>query len=146
MRWAKVQTGSLEISASESNLTSIIKDKLVRFNGNVKRKQLNIDFPTGDDCLAMDDEKMITTLIRNLLHNAIKFSPEKGSILFKILNENNFCKISIADCRIRISLEDQKLLFDLKNDSSGIGISKEKGTGTGLVLCKEFIELNKGAI
>lgn len=146
LKWAMVQNGSLQISATEFNLTKVIRENIELLSENANQKKLKINFHQCDDCFVLADEEMITTVFRNLLNNAIKFSPENGSINFSISAEAQFYKVSIKDQGIGISLADQQLLFDLNNDARTIGTSKEKGTGLGLVLCREFIELNGGKI
>ena len=146
LKWAMVQNGSLQIAATEFNLTKVIRENIELLSENANQKKLNINFNQCDDCFVLADEEMITTVLRNLLNNAIKFSPENGNINFSISASAEFYKVSIKDQGIGISPVDQQLLFDLNNDARTIGTSKEKGTGLGLVLCKEFIELNGGKI
>jgi signal transduction histidine kinase len=141
-----VQNGSLQIAATEFNLTKVIRENIELLSENANQKKLNINFNQCDDCFVLADEEMITTVLRNLLNNAIKFSPENSSIKFSISADAEFYKVSIKDQGIGISPADQQLLFNLNNDVRTIGASKEKGTGLGLVLCKEFIELNGGRI
>jgi len=146
LRWAMVQTGSIQIKTSEFNLTAIIRENIELLSENAKQKKLTVNFQVCDDCMAIADEAMITTVLRNLLNNAIKFSPIGSPINFSIALTDNFWKVSVKDKGIGISSADQQLLFDLKDGTRTIGVSKEKGTGLGLVLCKEFIELNGGKI
>jgi signal transduction histidine kinase len=146
LKWAMVQNGSLQIAATEFNLTKVIRENIELLSENANQKKLNINFNQCDDCFVLADEEMITTVLRNLLNNAIKFSPENSSIKFSISADAEFYKVSIKDQGIGISPADQQLLFNLNNDVRTIGASKEKGTGLGLVLCKEFIELNGGRI
>ena len=89
---------------------------------------------------------MIDTVIRNLLTNAIKFSKEGGAVVIKSEPEGDMVMISVIDNGIGIAEENQKRLFGLENVHSTFGTKNEKGSGLGLVLCREFIERNGGKI
>ena len=90
---------------------------------------------------------MINTVIRNLVSNAIKFNVNGGTIEINALQKNNMIEIEVKDTGVGLTDEDIKKLFriDVKNTSIGSS-SKEKGTGIGLIICKEFIEKNSGQI
>jgi signal transduction histidine kinase len=89
---------------------------------------------------------MIKLVIRNLLSNAIKFTKEAGTIKVESSLDNGAVQISIIDNGVGISPEQQKQLFDNSTHFSTQGTNREKGTGLGLLICKEFIEKNKGRI
>ena len=88
---------------------------------------------------------MLATIIRNLVSNAIKFTNVGGSIEIRAVAEQNQTKISICDNGIGISEETRSKLFGIDNLTT-IGTAKEKGSGLGLILCKEFVEKNRGRI
>jgi len=89
---------------------------------------------------------MINTVLRNLISNAIKYTDKNGSITIKTEKKHNKINISITDTGVGISSESIPKLFDLEHNYTTLGTDNEKGTGLGLVLCKEFIEINKGKI
>ena len=89
---------------------------------------------------------MINTVIRNLLSNAIKFSENDGTINISCKSENDQILIKIKDDGIGISPQDQKRLFKIDQYYSTTGTEGETGTGLGLIICKEFVEKNKGKI
>ena len=88
---------------------------------------------------------MIKTVIRNLVSNAIKFT-NSGTIEIKTTKEEHLIITCIRDTGIGMSEEDRGKLFRIEVDPSTIGQSTEKGSGLGLILCKNFIELNEGSI
>jgi len=88
---------------------------------------------------------MIKTIIRNLITNAIKFTPSKGMIIINIDEENEFIKVGIKDTGIGIKQEDMPKLFKIDTIITTKD-SETKGSGLGLILCKELIEINKGEI
>ena len=89
---------------------------------------------------------MINVIIRNLLNNAIKFTKNGGTVSVSSKTKNNFTEISIKDTGIGISKENINKLFRTDVHHTTIGTSEEKGTGLGLILCKEFVEKNNGKI
>jgi len=89
---------------------------------------------------------MVKTVVRNLLSNAVKFTPEGGQIELSARQENGEAVFTIADSGIGIAATDLNKLFKVEEDVTAVGESAEKGTGLGLILCKELIEKNKGRI
>jgi signal transduction histidine kinase len=92
------------------------------------------------------DEQMIKTIIRNLLSNAIKFTPENGEITIKIKKLKNEIHVAIKDTGIGIKEEDKEKIFRIDSNFTTSGTSKEKGSGLGLILSKEFAERNNSRI
>jgi len=84
--------------------------------------------------------------VRNLLSNAIKFTPVNGEIHITISDKGDMWLVSVTDTGIGIAPEDQKRLFKIDSNPTTIGTQQEKGTGLGLILCKEFVERNGGVI
>jgi len=92
------------------------------------------------------DNNMIKTVLRNLVSNAIKFSKEGQKIIVSSVEKSNFIQIKIKDQGLGMSKSEQEELFDLHLNKSATGTSGESGTGLGLIICKEFVDLNKGQI
>ena len=89
---------------------------------------------------------MFETVFRNLVGNAIKFTNENGTILISANKENSFCKISVKDDGVGISEENIAKIFRIDSKHKTPGTMGEKGTGLGLILCKEFVEKHGGKI
>jgi len=146
----------LEWASSQSNKTSIVKEKinLGNLTGEAitllkpiaKNKKILIKSDIPDEMIAYADRNMVSTVILNLLTNAIKFTPQKGFVEIRSYERNNHVEVEVADSGIGISENNQKKLFRLDEKFQTDGTEKEKGTGLGLVLCKEFIEKNNGEI
>ncbi|MDA3904583.1 MAG: ATP-binding protein [Bacteroidales bacterium] len=83
---------------------------------------------------------MLSTIIRNLVSNAIKYTPKGGEITISATSEINETKVSVMDTGIGIKPEDLKNLFKIDKATSTRGTDNEKGTGLGLLLCKDFVE------
>jgi two-component system, sensor histidine kinase and response regulator len=92
------------------------------------------------------DLNMFETVFRNLVGNAIKFTNENGTILISATKENSFCKISVQDDGVGISEENIAKIFRIDSKHKTSGTMGEKGTGLGLILCKEFVEKHGGKI
>jgi two-component system sensor histidine kinase/response regulator len=87
---------------------------------------------------------MVRTIIRNLISNAIKYTNQGGHINIVCSINNKKCKISVIDNGIGISAENISKIFKIDESYTTSGTEREKGTGLGLILCKEFIEKNNG--
>ena len=92
------------------------------------------------------DINSVKTIIRNLVSNAIKFSHPEGAISISVDEWQDFVEVGISDTGVGMSEEDQQKIFDISAKHSTLGTNKEKGTGLGLILCKEFAERNHGSI
>jgi signal transduction histidine kinase len=112
----------------------------------LKRKEISLHNEVKHDISAYIDINTIGIVIRNLLTNAIKFTPIGGVIRITSYSEGDKINIIFSDTGIGIKSENLAYLFDVNNNASSLGTEDEKGTGLGLLLCKEFTELNKGTI
>ena len=108
-------------------------------------KKININCTIDKNVVVIADPDMFQVVIRNLLHNAIKFSPHGEQIFISQKIVGNECQICVKDNGVGIPLEKQKDIFLLTTHST-YGTGNEKGMSLGLTLCKEFIELQKGRI
>ena len=146
LQWSLTQTGKLKpefVSFHSGDLVKRVYEQTLPL-AKEKNLDLKIDVLTNESVLA--DVKMIETVLRNLLNNALKFTPVKGSIQLKIRSENNKAIFEVLDSGIGISSEDQQKLFKIETDNKKVGQAANKGTGLGLILCKEFVEVNGGTI
>ncbi|MGC9353915.1 MAG: ATP-binding protein, partial [Mariniphaga sp.] len=143
--WARSQMRTTTISAKKQNLSEVLKKNITlkRAIANQKKITLSGNFP--DNLEALFDREMINTVIRNILSNAIKFTPLGGHVNLYATAKNDEVTISIADTGIGIEKNDAARLFDLDKVNRA-GTRGEKGTGLGLVICKEFVNNNNGRI
>ncbi len=145
LEWAKIQTGKLEANPEKFLILDIIKDNASLLNEMANKKNIKILIDEKTDREVYADKNMIKTIIRNLITNAIKFTPSKGMIIINIDEENEFIKVGIKDTGIGIKQEDMPKLFKIDTIITTKD-SETKGSGLGLILCKELIEINKGEI
>jgi len=144
--WARIQMNTLEFSIESINLKKLVNSSIDIVEERAKEK--NIQLQTSiDDILVEINESSIKTVIRNLLSNSIKFSNRNSLIEInsKILNDNTI-EISVKDNGVGIPEENINNLFKIESTFTTYGTEKEKGTGLGLIICKELIDKNKGII
>jgi signal transduction histidine kinase len=110
------------------------------------KKNIEIEMNIKTDTYALGDINMVSIVFVNLLSNAIKYTKPGGSINVSAVDSGNYIKIVVADNGIGMVKEDIEKLFRVEIDHKTIGDSEEKGTGIGLILCKEFVSRNGGEI
>ncbi len=145
--WARIQMNTLEFSVETVNLKSLVRNSIGIVEEKAKEK--NIEIKTQIENINLDiNESSVKTVIRNLLSNAIKFSNKNSTIKIssKVSNDSKSIKISVKDSGVGIPQENIDKLFKIESSFSTFGTEKEKGTGLGLILCKDLIEKNDGTI
>lgn len=146
LEWSRSQTGTINYHPEKLNL-KIITDEVIALNGNnAAQKNISLHNKLSKNCIAFADRNMIRTILRNLISNSIKFTNKGGKIILAANKAKEKVTYSISDNGIGIKSSDIKKLFRIDINPKTIGASQEKGTGLGLILCKEFIEINSGEI
>ncbi|MBL0265505.1 MAG: ATP-binding protein [Leptospiraceae bacterium] len=115
-------------------------------NGNALKKNITIEKSFADNDTVYADNMLVNTILRNLLTNAIKFTHPNGKITVSALMKDDFLEISVTDTGVGIDPKNIPKIFKIDSKFSLPGTNKEKGTGLGLVLCKEFVEKQGGTI
>ncbi|HEY4784869.1 MAG TPA: two-component regulator propeller domain-containing protein [Bacteroidales bacterium] len=148
LQWSRSQSGTLVFDPLPLNIDKLIVNSIKQVTDIAENKGVNIVFEhEHKDVIVQADENMINTVVRNLITNAIKFSHKGGNITVYLSKaDNQFAKISIADEGVGMTQETCNNLFRIDKNFSTIGTAGEKGTGLGLVLCKDFIDTHKGKI
>jgi len=147
LEWSRSQTGSLKVNLGVTNLYNIIMENVEFARNSALKKEISIKVDAEKDIAAFFDRNMIDTIIRNLLTNAIKYSFRNSTIKItaKELGEDKVI-LEITDEGIGIPKDKIDSLFNVKQNNSTLGTEREKGTGLGLLVCKEFIDINNGEI
>lgn len=147
LHWSRAQTGNIHFMPEPFNFYDAIEETISLLKMNIDNKNLTVINKTDKDCKVKADYNMISTILRNLLSNAIKFSHVGKSIIISSnqINKNNI-QISIEDKGIGINPKEKEKLFHIGENVAKPGTSNEKGTGLGLLVCKEFIEKHGGKI
>lgn len=147
LSWARAQTGKIQYEPSELDLKYLLKEVINLVALQATAKNIKIELIFEEDFVIYTDDDLIMTVVRNLLTNAIKYSKRNSVIEVDAkLLDDYYLQLSIKDYGTGIPKEIIDSLFDIGRGESKPGTSNEKGTGLGLILCKEFIELNKGKI
>ncbi|WP_179950080.1 PAS domain-containing sensor histidine kinase [Lutibacter citreus] len=146
MEWSRSQTGRMEFNPEYIDLDSIIKSTLELLKPTSEQKLISIVLNTPIKITLHADKAMIEAILRNLISNAIKFTPQKGTINITAKENEKEYLISVIDGGVGIEKSNLEKLFQIDSSYSTLGTEKEKGTGLGLILCKDFIDKHRGKI
>jgi PAS domain S-box-containing protein len=146
MDWSQIQTGSTKYVPESIDVSSLVEEAILLLGCNAEEKSISIQnqIPQGTTIFA--DKVMMSIVLRNLISNAIKYTHLEGIVSISSIQKENELVISVQDNGVGIPKDKIQRLFQIDGVYSTPGTKKEKGTGLGLILCKEFIEKNKGAI
>jgi len=144
MEWAQSQSGRMEFTPQYFEIVTLINEVTLLLNYIAGQKSVVIENRSPSSVLVYADKAMISTVLRNLISNAIKFSHSGGSVVVKANDQRNELTISITDNGVGIPKERIEKIFHLDENNSTPGTKDEKGTGLGLIICKELIEKNNG--
>ncbi|MCB1189613.1 MAG: hybrid sensor histidine kinase/response regulator [Leptospiraceae bacterium] len=144
--WSRSQTGKLDFKPEILNLKKIVDENLELLGNNANNKNITLSSFIGESICIFADKNMLNTIIRNLMSNAIKFTPVGGKVEVNSGINKDYVEITISDNGIGIHPEDISKLFKIDVDHKTLGTKNEQGTGIGLILCKEFIEKHNGKI
>jgi len=144
LSWSKSQLEGVQVNVKSLSVLKTLRDMLIVEASIAHEKNILLTHHIRDDIYAVADPNMLLLVVRNLINNAIKFTPGGGHIELRV-DAGEKCMISVTDSGIGIPEADQKHIFSLKAKST-FGTNNEKGVGLGLILCKEFIELQNGTI
>ncbi len=147
--WSRTQIGKIEYQPQSVELLPIITETIMLFKQYADEKEISIKVETGQIQNVMADRQMVSTIVRNIISNAIKFTHTGGKIHINSAasHENDrMAVVTIQDSGVGVVPENLEKLFCISNGISTLGTNNEKGTGLGLILCKEFVELHGGEI
>ncbi len=146
LQWAMAQSGRIEFRPEMNDVFGIISEAMLLMNEYAAKKNIIVESTITPNTYLFCDKNMLTTIFRNLLSNAIKFTTNGGSIFISSSVDSDVFRIYFKDTGIGIKKEVIDKLFRIDVNITTLGTSKEKGTGLGLILCKDFIEKHSGKI
>lgn len=146
LMWSRAQVGSVKINRELINIYQIANNNLSLMKLNADNKKIKLINNIPENTSAYADLNMIDTVIRNLMSNSLKFSNAGDTITVDSEINGDFLTVKITDTGIGMSEDIQNKLFKIDKQITSIGTNQEKGTGLGLILCKEFINKNMGEI
>lgn len=146
LSWSRAQTGKILFNPDNIDISLIINNIITLMKPSAEKKNIQLYGDISQNIVCYADANMISTVLRNLVSNAIKFTYPGGEVAIQVTQFDTFVEINVSDSGIGISEENIEKLFKLDSHLTTLGTSQEKGTGLGLILCKEFVEANDGRI
>lgn len=146
LEWSRSQTGNIEFKPEVFDLHEVLQGNKELLMAQAATKGIAIQYENAAPLLVNAHRHSINTVIRNLISNAIKFTPPRGNITLSVIPQNGNLKVSISDTGVGMSPEVIAKLFRIDTKYSTSGTANEKGTGLGLILCKDFVEKNGGVM
>jgi signal transduction histidine kinase len=146
--WAKCQTGDIQVERKTYRLHPLIGEAVAALRGSARNKGIELELIEQEHIRVLVDRNMFSTVLRNLVSNAIKFSFPNSTVYVEAKKraDGEMVEIRVRDSGMGIRAADIDKLFKVDQKHSTKGTAREKGTGLGLALCRDFIELNGGSI
>jgi signal transduction histidine kinase len=146
LEWSRTQTGRIDYAPSVLNLPAVLNEVFKLLKGNAAAKKIKLINKIDSSHRVFADKNMLNTIIRNLISNAIKFSYTGGKITVSSADNGKEIEICVKDEGTGIEPDLAENIFSVITKTKTLGTAGEKGTGIGLILCKEFTERNGGKI
>jgi len=147
LSWAQSQQGEIEYHPKDFQIAASLKGNMDLFYGIAQQKQIRLSDSLDWGLYAHADVDMVTTIIRNLINNAVKFTPPEGEIKVSASQQGDWVRVEVTDSGVGMPEEIQASLFRLDQKThSSLGTNSESGSGLGLILCAEFVKRNGGEI
>ena len=146
LTWTRYQSGIVEITPVKTDLNRLLLESAQLLQPIAKDKNITLNLNIPEECIAFFDETTIQTVIRNLITNAIKFTPENGIVKLILETNGKYKKIIVEDNGIGMSEEAIQKIFTENKSFTTKGTKLESGTGLGLMMIKDFVKLNNGEL
>ena len=146
LEWTQIHTSGLEFEKSKIDLCEISRSILELYEETAASKNIDLTSNISNSIFLYADLYMIETVLRNLVSNGIKFTHPGGGVSISAAVNSDLVKVTVEDNGVGIDPGNQKKLFGIGEQYRMDGTSNEKGTGLGLILCKDFVEKNNGTI
>jgi signal transduction histidine kinase len=146
LEWARIQRGELEPDLEKIKSMGVIHEVIEQTEAIANSKNINLKTAPDQNFATLADRKMLTTTLRNLVTNALKYTYPEGTVIIRTQKSEGYLQFTVSDEGMGIPAEYLDRLFEIDCKLSQEGTEKEKGTGLGLILCKEFVEKQGGKI
>jgi two-component system sensor histidine kinase/response regulator len=146
LQWAQSQLKGLQSTPEEVDLWRAVDEKFDLFKSSAGKKRITLINEVEEGIIVFADRNHIGLILRNLIANAVKFNPTDGVVRVESKITNDLVELSVSDSGIGISMDDLNKLFNAETHFTKPGTNKEKGVGIGLLITKEFVEINGGSI
>jgi len=144
--WARKQTGTLDFQPVSFDISERILENIDLIKSQAEKKNIKVLYTDILPVIVTGDTRMIDTVLRNLLTNAVKFTQQQGQVTIAVAESDGHVEVTVHDTGTGIDQENISRIFLLDNKYSRKGTEKERGSGLGLILCREFIEKHNGTI
>lgn len=146
LEWSRLESGKMKYNPALQNMFMIVEDTRILLNQNARMKNVNLRNKLSHQSFVWGDDTMLQSLVQNLISNAIKFTNEGGSIEISEKKSDTHIEYTVSDTGVGIRESDIEKLFRIDINFSTKGTQHEKGTGLGLALCKEIVNIHGGEI
>jgi len=146
LEWSRLQTGKIAFVSEDLSISRLVLENFLLLKPLAQKKNIHLFSRVSIDLMARGDLNSVLTILRNLISNAIKFTPAGGKVTVEAEENNRMVFISVKDTGVGISEANITRLFVTGESFKTTGTDNEKGTGLGLILCREFAEKNGGSI
>jgi two-component system sensor histidine kinase/response regulator len=145
LSWSTTQMNGTKVELTHVNISTVLKPIIEIYKPLAFKKEIQLTYSIHTPFEVVADSNMLQLIVRNLVGNAIKFTPSGGSIVVEVLESQSNCLIVVKDNGGGIKPEDKATIFSLKSRAT-FGTNNEKGVGLGLFLCKEYAEVQQGKL
>ncbi len=146
LSWTKSQSENFTPVLEKVELAHIVAECFKIYKPVSADKEISLSYENDHQCLLLADKNMLLTVLRNLINNAVKFTPRKGRIEIFCQHASGMAKITIRDNGIGIPKNKLETIFEIDTNNMQYGTEGEKSSGLGLSVCKEFVEIMGGSI
>ncbi len=146
LEWSRFKTGAITVTPSAFFLKDPVTRVMSLYHQTAENKSIELTFAMDENLKVYADMDMVNSILRNLLSNALKFTEEGGKVTLEAEKAGDFVRVLVKDTGTGIKSEYLSKLFEIGNVRSERGTANEKGTGLGLILCREFVTENGGEI
>jgi signal transduction histidine kinase len=146
LNWSLGQMDGIRTQKTDFNVVSVINDVLQLSEESASRKKIALTSKTEDTIMVNADVNQVNLILRNIINNAIKFSQHDSCVSVKTFKQNGFCKIDVCDNGLGMTAEEIEMVLNSNEYFTKTGTDREKGTGLGFLLCKDFIKRNGGEV
>ena len=144
--WSRSQTNAQECRPALIDLNQLMDQNVQLFASYAHNKNIQLGLDISGEAVVYADRNMVSSVIRNLLNNAIKFTNKGGEVHVTVKDVDHRSELSVTDTGMGIAEDDLRKIFQPGQINRTKGTADELGTGLGLILCKEFVTMNKGTI
>ena len=146
LKWTQSQTGRLSYNPEDIYLSAVVDEIISFYRENARIKKIHLLNHVDKDLIVYADRDLLSSILRNLISNAIKFTGHNGFVKMEAKRTNGYIRVSVEDNGVGISEDKLEKIFDLESATSTKGTENEEGSGLGLILCREFVEKSGGEI